>query len=74
MSVSYQLNRWPSRRSRPSVAVRVASIRSMSPAVVMNPRSWAASVESSPMPMLVGEVRCATRGSGVTWKLSGGKP
>ena len=40
----------------------------------MKPRSWAASVASSPIPMFVGEVRCATRGSGVSWKLSAGRP
>ena len=37
------------------------------------PRSCAASVASSPMPMLVGEVRCASCGSGTSWKLSGGR-
>ena len=39
---------------------------------VDEPRSCAASVASRPMPMLVGEVRCATLSSGTTWTLSGG--
>jgi hypothetical protein len=54
------------------MVVRVESIRSMSSPVGMMPRSWAASVERSPMPMLVGEVRCATL-VGVSWKLSAGR-
>ena len=41
-----------------------ASVLSSSSSVSMKPRSWAASVASRPMPMLVGEVRCATRGVG----------
>ena len=54
--------------------VRVASTRSNSSSVWMKPKSCAASVASSPMPMLVGEVRCATLCSGTSWTLSGGRP
>ena len=56
------------------MVVRVASILSARTSVAMKPRSWAASVASSPIPMFVGEVRWATRGSGVSWKLSAGRP
>ena len=38
----------------------------------MKPRSCAASADSRLMPMLVGEVRAATRWSGANWTLSGG--
>ena len=46
----------------------------MSSSTPMNPRSRAASVASNPIPMFVGEVRWAMRGSGTSWKLSGGRP
>ena len=62
--VSYQLSRCPSKRSRPSTVVSVASIRSAMSPVVMNPRSWADRFASSPMAILVGEVRLAIRTSG----------
>jgi len=39
-----------------------------------NPVGCAASVARSPMPMLVGDVRCAMRTSGTNWTLSGGRP
>ena len=56
------------------MVVRVASILEASSSVPMKPRSWAARVASNPMPMFVGEVRWATLASGISWKLSGGKP
>ena len=55
------------------MVVRVASILEASSPVAMKPRSWAARVAKRPMPMFVGDVRWATRGSGVSWKLSGGQ-
>ena len=59
-------------RSSPSIVVSVESIRSMSSPRAMKPRSWADSVARSPMPMLVGEVRCAMR-RGSSWTLSAGR-
>src|SRR3989441_13322358 len=70
----YQLSRWPSKRSSPSMVDSVASSRSTSSGVRMKPRSWAAKVERSAIPIFVGDVRWATIGVGVSWKLSGGRP
>ncbi len=50
----------------------VASSRSTVSHVPIQPRSCAATVDSRYRPMFVGDVRCATTGLGVSWKLSGG--
>jgi hypothetical protein len=68
---SYQLRKCP--RNRRSFA-SVSNTRSNRVAVSsrsMKPRSWALTVASSCSPMLVGEVRIATTGAGLSWKLSG---
>src|SRR2546422_11690979 len=44
----------------------------MASSVPTQPKSRAATVDSRYSPMLVGDVRCATTGLGVSWKLSGG--
>ena len=54
------------------MVVRVRSTRSTSVAVSMNPRSWADSEASRLMPMLVGDVRCATTRPSDSCTLSGG--
>ena len=71
--VSYQLRTWPSKRSSPSSVENVRSSRSTMSEVRTNPKSCAASVDSKPSPMLVGEVRRASMGPGYSWKLSGGR-
>ena len=73
VDVSYQFSRCPSNRSSPSTVVSVASSLAISVSVSMNPKSCAASVESRPMPMLVGDVRCAIRAPGSSCTLSGGR-
>ena len=50
----------------------VASRRSTISRVPIQPKSRAVTVASRYIPMFVGEVRCATTGSGSSWKLSGG--
>ena len=52
----------------------VASRRSTASTVPSQPKSRAATVDSTYSPMFVGDVRCATTGLGASWKLSGGKP
>src|SRR3989442_6559153 len=44
----------------------------MASSVPTQPKSRAATVDSRYSPMFVGDVRCATTGLGVSWKLSGG--
>src|SRR5438093_7616556 len=50
----------------------VASRRSTVSSVPTQPKSRAATVDNRYSPMFVGDVRCATIGLGVSWKLSGG--
>ena len=64
--VSYQLNKWPRNDCNCLIVANVASIRSTASSVPSHPKSRAAIVESRYMPTLVGEVRCATIGFGVS--------
>jgi hypothetical protein len=73
VSVSYQLSRCPRSVQTLSTVVSVASIRaaissSVDEAEVVAPTSW----RSSAIAMLVGDVRCATRMSGVNLHVVGG--
>ncbi len=51
----------------------VASRRCTQSSSPSQPKSTAHTEDSRYMPMFVGEVRCASIGSGVSWKLSGGR-
>ena len=70
--VSYQLRMWPrcfcSRSNVSNVWCRRLAVSRSD----KYPKSWAASVDSSSSPLLVGEVRWATTPRGSSWKLSGG--
>ena len=47
------------------MVVSAASVRAINSSVSISPRSWAARVAKSPIPMFVGDVRMATTRSGV---------
>ena len=73
VSVSYQLSRFPCQRGSFSTLFKVRSSISQSVSEEISDKSRAARHEQSIIPILVGEVRCATRKTGVSCTLSGGR-
>ena len=72
-AVSYQFRKWPRWRSKPDRVAKVASSRCSRSAVLIQPKRWAQAALSKYRPMLVGEVRRASRSCGEVCRLSGGR-
>ena len=70
--MSYQLKKWPRKRSSRSIAAKAASQRSITSRAPIQPKSRADTIDRRYSPILVGDVLWATTGFGVSWKLSGG--